>query len=193
LGPHEATVKWDDKGVIGVKRFLDRVWVLVYQISADDRKKKNSETVERAINKLIKKVGEDVESFRFNTSVAAFMEFINTVKDEPLSVDSIKKFLVLLYPFAPHITEELYQMLGSKKSLQLEKWPKFNPKKVVDETVEVVVQVNGKVRDKLQVLVGASEAVVKEMALQSDKIKAALTGEPKRVIFVPNKIISFVL
>src|SRR5690606_38928494 len=115
--------------------------------------------------KLIKAVTEDIENFRFNTAVSSFMKFINEVKDELISRDTFVEFLKVLYPFAPHISEELFAELGGKKSLQIQAWPKYNPKKVAAATVEVVVQVNGKVRDKLAVDANTSEEELKAQAL----------------------------
>lgn len=195
LGPHEATVKWDDKGIIGVRRFLERVWLLAQQV-ASQKLKVESDTgkVERALNKLIKKVGEDIESFRFNTCISALMEFLNEIKDEAVSGATFKKFLIVLYPFAPHLAEELNELLGFKKSLQLESWPKFDPKKVADETVEIVVQINGKVKDRVRLPRGAKEADVVKYVQGLDKIKTALAvAVPKKIIFVPDRIINFVV
>jgi leucyl-tRNA synthetase len=196
LGPHEGTVSWNDKGIVGVRRFLDRVWdwanklrVAGYELGVRD-----SELVTRRLHKLIKKVGEDIENYRFNTAVSAFMEFHNTIKDEPISKESIKTFLILLYPLAPHIAEELHELLGGKDSLQQAPWPTYDPKSVIDDMVQVIVQVNGKVKDKLLVAYDSGEAELKALALALDKVKAAVAGsEPKRVIFVPNKLINIVM
>ncbi len=190
LGPHEAMVSWSDQGIVGVYRFLDRVW----NWGNSQNGGKDSEKTQRAINKLIKKVTEDIENFRFNTSVSAFMEFYNAVKEEPISKESFKKFLAVLYPFAPHLTEELHQMLGGKKSLQLEKWPKFDESKLAESTVEIIIQVNGKVRGKITVMADSKEDAVKTEALKNEGVTRALAGnEIKRLVFVPNKLINLVV
>jgi leucyl-tRNA synthetase len=199
LGPHEDTIAWNSESVVGVKRFLDRVWVWGNQIKDLRLKIKDSDKVERALNKLVKKVTEDIQAFHFNTSVSAFMGFLNEVKDESVSTESFKIFLKLLYPFAPHISEELNQQVGKSagrkvSSLQLEAWPKFDPKKIVDETVEIVVQVNGKVKGKITVPSGSQENKVKEMVLGLPTVKAVTANqEIKRVIFVPNRLINIVV
>jgi leucyl-tRNA synthetase len=122
------------------------------------------------------------------------MEFYNAVKDETVSIASFKKFLVLLYPFAPHLTEELHQILGGKKSLQLEKWPKFDAFKLVESTADIIIQVNGKVKGKITVVSGSSESQVKLEALKNEGVVKALAGnEIKRVVFVPNKLMNLVI
>lgn len=204
MGPLEDAKPWSTQGIVGVRRFLDRVWVWVHEVKSEPnfakatsgkklKVKRDSEVVERAINKLIKKVTEDIENFRFNTCISSMMEFLNTVKTEPVSKDTLIAFLSLLYPFAPHITEELYEALGGKKSLQLQKWPTFNPKKVVESMVEIVVQVNGKLREKVSLPAGRSQAEVIAEVMKLEKVKAALTTTPKRTIFVPNRLVNFVL
>ncbi len=198
LGPHEATVSWNDQGVVGVRRFLDRVWSWISEQKAESKKFKlldlDNEKVEFAINKLIKKITEDVENFRFNTAISSFMEFYNSVKDETASLESKRKFLILLYPFAPHIVEELNFILDGKKSLQFESWPKFNPKKIQISTVEIIIQVNGKVKGKISVPAGSGENEIKNLALKIEGVAKIISGSSvKRVIFVPNRLINLVI
>lgn len=198
LGPHELAVSWNDQGVVGVRRFLEKVWGWVMDHESRNMKQRKiikvSERANRALHKLIRKVGEDIEAFRFNTAVSSFMEFYNDVKDETVSVEFIKKFLTLLYPFAPHISEELNLILGGKKSMQFEVWPKFDARKIVENNATIVVQVNGKVRESLIVPVGSDEGFVKEKALALEKVKMMVgDSEIRRVIFVVNRIINFVV
>lgn len=194
LGPHEATVSWNEQGHIGVKRFLDRVWGWVGQVQSSKLKvKSDTDKVQRGLHKLIKKVTEDIEAFHFNTAISSFMEFTNLVKDETVSKDSVKTFLILLYPFAPHIAEELNLILGGKKSLQMESWPAFNPALVIDMTIEVVVQVNGKVKGKITIQRGADEATVKAKAMEIEAVKQLSANGIKRVIYVPNKLLNLVI
>jgi leucyl-tRNA synthetase len=208
LGPHEATVSWNDKGVVGVKRFLDRIWDWVNEIADAPHSKirnpksetpKDTDKVQRALHKLIKKITEDIENFRFNTSISAFMEFHNEIKEEFITLESVKTFLILLYPFAPHISEELYQRIREiekKKvsSLQLEAWPLFDEALTIDSTVEMVFQINGKVKGKLTVPAGSTQEAVQELVIATEVVKQALVGETiKRVIFVPNRLINLVI
>jgi leucyl-tRNA synthetase family protein len=219
LGPHEAMVAFNDKGVVGVKRFLDRVWDWVLDnIEHQKSNLKSSEKAEQELNKLIKKITEDIENFRFNTCISAFMEFYNQVREEQVSLVAVKTFLVLLYPFAPHIAEELNQLVSSSanqrilrrqgykgqvrksanqkiiKSLQLAKWPEFDSSKIVQKEVEIVIQINGKVKGKLQVAFDAVEEVVKTEVLKLPIVKQALTNDTiKRVVFVKNRLINLVI
>ncbi len=198
LGPHESSVSWNDQGVVGVKRFLDRAWQWVNELAEAPHRKdssvKDSKKVEKALNRLIMKVTEDLQNFRFNTCVSAFMEFHNEIKDEFITLKSVQAFLVVLYPFAPHLSEELNQILGFKKSLQLESWPGYDPAKTLDQTIEIVVQINGRVKAKLNVARDSGQEAVKGKVLELDAVKQALVDESiKRLIFVPNKLINLVI
>jgi leucyl-tRNA synthetase len=160
-----------------------------------------SDKVSRALNKLIKKITEDIENFHFNTCVSAFMGFLNEVKDEEVSAESVKAFLKLLYPFAPHISEELNQLVDKwrgranrQQSLQTESWPKFDSAMIVDATVEIVVQVNGKVKGKVTVPSGSDENSVKELGANLAAVKILLDGQQiRRVVFVKDRLINFVI
>ncbi len=218
LGPHEDTIAWNDKSVVGVKRFLDRVWNYT-NISNYVDSKVTDERVSNALHKLIKKITEDIESFSFNTSISAFMSFLKEVyktNEEliesksasereigkkniialglPITKKDLKKFFILLYPFAPHVSEELYQLIGGKKTLQLEKWPEYDEAKIIDETVEIVVQINGRIKGKLIVDTGSGQDQVSAQALELEAVKQALVNEiVKRTVFVPNRLINFVV
>ncbi|MCX6797526.1 MAG: class I tRNA ligase family protein [Candidatus Doudnabacteria bacterium] len=198
LGPHELSVSWNDHGVVGVKRFLDRVWEWANRFKIPDLRFKNgkqtSEKAEKLLHKLIKKITEDIENFRFNTTISTFMEFYNQVKDEAVSQDYIKTFLALLYPFAPHFCEELNNALGGKESLQKEQWPVFDPNKVIENTVEMVVQINGKVKGKISIARDSDDDMVKEVVIKLDVVSKALVGDSiKRVIVVKNKLVNLVI
>jgi leucyl-tRNA synthetase len=211
LGPHDMTVSWNDQGVLGVRRFLDRVWNWVHDKTTSPRPSPHegrvpkagevadSDVVQRALNKLIKKITEDIENFHFNTCISSFMEFHNDIKDEPVSRQSIKTFLTLLYPFAPHFCEELNQLISQSadkpiSSLQQAKWPNFDLSKIVDRTVEIVVQINGRVKAKLTVPNASGEEAVKAQALEIEAVKQALGNSGiKRVVFVPNRLINLVI
>lgn len=199
LGPHESMVSWSDKGIVGVKRFLDRIWQWVNekQLTINNLQLTDSEKAQRELHKLIKKITEDVNTFSFNTCISAFMEFHNKIKDEPVSKDYIKTFLTLLYPFAPHIAEELNQEISKSKnlkSLQFSAWPEFSPLLVIDNEIEIIVQVNGKVKGKITMVRGAAEEAVKNEAMKLDAVKQSLAGQNvKRVVNVPNRLINFVV
>jgi predicted alpha/beta hydrolase family esterase len=161
---------------------------------------KDTEKVERELNKLIKKVTGDIENFSFNTSISAFMEFHNAIKDDFITLESVKKFLTVLYPFAPHISEELGQLVSKSvgkwvsKTLQAETWPSFDASLIIDKEVEMVVQINGKVRGKIKVPSGSLEDYVKTEVQKLEPVKQSLVGESiKRVIFVKDRLINLVI
>lgn len=186
---------------------MDRVWGWVLKNpKPKTQNPTESDKFRRVLHKLIKKVTEDVENFSFNTAIAAFMEFLNLIKDEPVSAASIKTFLILLYPFAPHICEELNQTVtprlhsgsssksANQRSLQQEKWPEFDPALVIDATTELVVQVNGKVKGRLTINRGADQKSVEAEALKLETVGRSLAGQSvKRVVFVQNRLINFVV
>lgn len=185
LGPHETTVSWNDKGVIGVKRFLDKV----YKFSQEGKFGADNKN----IHKLIKRVTKDIENIKFNTAVAAFMEFLNQNKE--LSQENWESFLKLLAPFAPHLTEELWHELGHADSIHKEPWPQYDEALVQDKTVEIVVQVNGRKRGTIIAPAGLEQADMKKLIDSSELYeKLELKGKEKqKVIFVPDKLVNFVI
>lgn len=194
LGPHELSVSWNDQGVVGVKRFLDRVWGWINSVKGQGLRTKESDKAEKHLHRLIKKITEDIENFRFNTAISAFMEFHNQVKDEQVSKEFVQTFLKLLYPFAPHIAEELNFILGNKESLQKQEWPKYDESKTIDSEAEIIVQVNGKVKGKIIVSVNAQEAEVKEKALEIPAVKQALAQDSiKRTVYVKGRLVNLVI
>jgi leucyl-tRNA synthetase len=195
LGPHETEVSWNENGIVGTRRFLEKLWYWAQDKFKDQKAKfKDTENTERALHKLIKKVTEDIEGFHFNTCISAFMEFLSEVKDEAVSKESALSFLTLLYPFAPHITEEIHQSWGGKGSLQAALWPKFDPKKIIESFIEVVVQINGKVRDHISVAPNAAEEEVKKAVMELPKIKESLEDKQMRkFIYVPGRLVNIVV
>lgn len=193
MGPFDQTIAWSAQGVKGVSRFLGKVWQLFLESSENQ---KSSPEILKALHKLNKKIDEDLEITKFNTIIAAFMEFVNLAgeKKEKVGKDTIKRFLILLSPFAPHLAEELWQKLGYQKSIFEEKWPKPEPKLIKEEVITLVIQVNGKVRDKIEVETNISEEKAKDLAISREKIKNRILGkEIKKVIFVPGKLINIVV
>jgi leucyl-tRNA synthetase len=183
LGPHEAMISWSDQGIIGVKRFLDRL---------SDFKIENSEASKQDLHKLIKKISEDLTNFKFNTAIAAFMEFLN--KNSKLSQSDWETYLKLLAPFAPHLTEELWHNAGHENSIHLEPWPKYDPALIADVDVTIAVQVMGKLRTTLKVKTGTSQEEIKKMVLSDQKISPYLSGkEIVKEVFVPDRLINFVI
>jgi len=192
LGPYNGTFPWSTTGIKGVRRFLERFWGWV--LSQIERKNKESEKeIKILVNRLIKGVGEDIDNFKFNTAVAKLMKFLNEVKGKKISKNDLVNVLKVLAPFAPYITEELWEKLGEEFSIHKQSWPEYDPELIKEEKTILIIQVNGKVRDKIGVETGISEEKAKEAALSSLKIQKWIKGEKiKKVIFVPEKLINFV-
>jgi len=187
MGPLEDMKPWNTKGIVGIKRFLDRAWKI-----SEAGKFKDSDDVAILLNKTIKKVTEDIEDLKFNTAISQLMIFLNEA--EGLSKDSFEKYVILLSPFAPHMAEEIWNELGHKKSVFAEKWPEYDPALVKEEIVEMIVQINGKMRGKFSVPAEISEEEAKKLALSDEKIKTWLEDkEPKKVIFEKGRLVNFVI
>lgn len=200
LMPYEATGPWDRERVNGPYRFLQRVWGLLEKVDdkgskeSDESKESLSEKDLREMHKTIKNVTEDIEGIRFNTAVAFLMQYLNYLSSkEKVLKEEYETLLKLLAPFAPHITEELWERLGEKFSIHLESWPKFDEKYLEDMQVTFVVQVNGKFRDSFVLPKDASEEEVLAKAKSSEKVLKFITGEIKKTIFVPGKILNIVV
>ncbi len=198
LGPFDEPTNWNEDGVASTQRYLARVWTMMrrYVEAGAPEGNPNAETVKRA-HKTIRTVTDHVERLRFNTGVAAMMDQLNYLSKlgpEEAGRFAIESYVLMLAPMAPHMCEEIWRALGHAESIHLEKWPGFDPELTRDETVTVVVQVNGKVRERLEVAVGVAEDEVRSMALESDGVKRHLGGkQPRKVIYVPNKLLNIVV
>lgn len=193
MGPLEQTKPWNTDGVRGVRRFLDRIWHLQPSIVADSEAPKSE--IAAVVHKTIKKVGEDLADLGFNTAIAKLMELTNAfMKEEKIAESHFELFLKLLSPFAPHIAEELWEKLGHKTSITTEKWPAYDSALLVESTMTIAIQVNGKLRDTIVVASDAAEEDIKAQALATEKIQKWLEGkEPKKVIYVKGKLVSVVV
>lgn len=200
IGPYNQMAAWSVEGMGGSFRFLQRVWTLVQEYK-ESGKKQNGELTNPTVHKTIKKVTTDLTELGFNTAIASLMECVNDLykqkaekgfeaKDWGTALDAL---LQLLAPFAPHISEELWHELGHKDSIHQSEWPKWDDKYLLQDTVTVVVQVNGKVRAQLQVPTGSNQEVVEKIALADENVQKFVDGTSKKVIFVQNKLISFVV
>ncbi|MCK4635969.1 MAG: leucine--tRNA ligase [Candidatus Moranbacteria bacterium] len=198
--PLEDDVVWDENNIVGVYRFLEKVWKICTEkelIDCENGKCADvPKEIKTALHKTIKKVTEDIESLSFNTAISQMMIFSNkALKHEKLPKPALEKFLILLAPFAPHMTEEIWrEVFKNEKSIFLAKWPEYNPEMIKDDVIELIVQVNGKVRDKIKVEAEISEEDAKVKALESEKVKNHIKGkEIRKVIFVKGRLISFVV
>ncbi len=197
LGPFDSHLPWSEQGIIGSRRFIERIYRLGYKVSDFTSSQKE---LEQTLHKTIKKVTEDISSFSFNTAISSMMILLNEMEkvasseQQVVSKEDFKIFLQILAPFAPHISEELWSMMGESKSIHKSTWPKYDPKKLVSDTIKIVVQVNGKVRAELNVGIDIGEEEVKAMALKDKAILPWIEGkEVKRVIYVKGRLVNIVV
>ena len=192
LGAFDQSTPWSQQGLKGCFKFIEKVWNL-QNIMTDDEG--YSPELEKAMHKTIKKVGDDYERMKFNTAIAAMMSLLNDItKKGSITKGEYKTFITLLNPVAPHMTEELWQMLGGEGLLSLTQWPKYDEAKTVDDEVEIVVQINGKIRDKMMVAAGLDRDALTEVALASDRIRELTDGKDiVKVIAVPGKLVNVVV
>ncbi len=217
--PPELDMEWSEKGIEGASRFLNRVWRMVYQYrklfqgkellrrtdssNIGERFKK----LERKTHQTIKKVTEDIEErFHFNTAISAIMELVNELyglkvkvtqineKEKVILKETTTTIIKLLSPIVPHFCEELWQEIGNKQSIYLENWPQYNPQLIKEEEILIVVQVNGKLRDKVMVLADSSEEFIKKTILELPKIKKWIEGKTiNKVVYIPGKLVNIVI
>jgi leucyl-tRNA synthetase len=204
--PPEKDLEWNNQGVEGCWRFLNRVWRIVEQNG--ESKATDSEESKRWLHKTIKRVTEDIERFHFNTAISAIMEYVNflytltpTQTLPPRGggqgegdVNPIETLVLLISPFAPHMAEELWKNLGHKDGIIKAAWPKYDSNLIQESKMMIIVQVNGKLRDKLEIDASANEDAVKMAAQELEKIKTFIGGKPaKKVIYVPGKLVNIVI
>lgn len=187
--PPETELEWDDRGIEGAFKFLNRVWRI-----QENLKDRATPELVKFLHKTIKKVTEDIEDFKFNTAIAGLMELTNAIYQSGADKEAFEKLIILLSSIAPHFCEELWQILGYKESICKTAWPKYDPKFLVEETVTIVVQVNGKVRSKIEVPADTSEDKIKELVLADEKLKPWIQGRPlKNFILIPKKLVNIVI
>jgi len=192
MGPFEQSKPWDMRSIEGVSRFLRRAWTLIADLETPPAEGEGLASVR---HRTIKKVTEDLEAFAFNTCISQLMIYLNAIQDEntPSRID-LQTFLILLNPFAPHMAEELWSVLGQKELLCRQPWPTWEARYLVDSVIEYAVQVNGKLRATFSIAADAAEAAVKEAALANEKVKIALDGKiPFKTIVVPKKLVNLVV
>jgi leucyl-tRNA synthetase len=203
IGPWELGGEWNDRGIVGISRWLNRVWSLVtidYTSRVDDPDAERE--LSHLTHKTIKEVTDDLERFRFNTMLSCLMEFSNylsKIKESgvvsgSLWREAIGYFLLLLAPAAPHLAEELWNITGHPYSIHSQPWPKYNEELAKEEEITLVIQVNGKLRDKALVPASISEVEAKELALGRERVKAYI-GDKKLggVIYVPKRVVNIVV
>jgi leucyl-tRNA synthetase len=192
MGPFDQAVPWDTNGIEGVRRFLDKVWNAFESVPGTDQASSELETL---YHQTIKKITDGIENLQFNTCISQLMILTNAFQEAGLVPGTMREgYLKILAPFAPHLAEELWEKMGGKGSIHVSAWPTPDASKLQSATFELVVQVNGKLRDRVRVASDISEEEARKLALSAEKVQAFIVGqEPKQVVYVPGRLVNIVL
>jgi len=196
LGPFQEGGDFRETGIVGIRRFLDKVWVLVHEaVSPGLRPGSAQLEVERKLHQTIKKVGADTETLNYNTAIAAMMEYVNELREQGAgSREQVEPLVIMLAPYAPHFAEQLWELLGHKKSVFEERWPKHDERIATTGDVEIAVQVNGKLRSRLVVARGTGQDEVVARALADEAVKKFVDGKKvKKVIYVQDRLLNLLV
>ena len=198
MGPFEEAVPWNKNGLIGVRRFLDKVIRYV-----EEWKKENtSDHTGKLVEPFLKKISEDIEDLKFNTAVSSLMQLfkaltekdVQTGKQKMVSEDQLKRILITLCPFAPHVANEAWELIGQKGFVEEQSWPMIDEQLLVQDLIEMAVQINGKVRAQIQLAPDATEEIAKEKALADENVQKHLQGkEIRKIVYVPGRILNLVV
>ncbi len=194
IGPFDQAVSWDSRGLIGPRRFIERVWALGAKVSVDKELKLGRES-ESLLQKTIQKVSGDIENMSFNTAISSLMILSNAFeKETKIPMADFEIFLKLLAPFAPHVAEELWRDLGNEKSIHVSDWPIIDESKIAEESITIVVQINGKVRASFKTAKGIAKETLEKTAFNLSDVKKWIGDKkPEKVIVVPDKLVSIVI
>ena len=192
IGAFDQATPWSQQGLKGCYKFLERVWNIQSMVTEEEG---YSKELEKEIHKTIKKVGEDFERMKFNTAIAAMMSLVNEIyKNNSVTKGEYMTLITLLNPVAPHMTEELWEMYGGKGFLSIQPWPEYDEEKTKDDEIEIVLQINGKIREKIGISPDLTRDEMCELALSNDKVKSLIEGkEVVKCIAVPGKLINIVV
>ncbi|HET9418008.1 MAG TPA: class I tRNA ligase family protein, partial [Chthoniobacterales bacterium] len=203
MGPLEQMKPWSMRGVEGISRFLARVWRLMmtenqageWELSSALQDVDLTRDQQRVLHGTIKKVTDDIESLSFNTAISQMMIFVNAFTSaEAIPIAAMRTFLVLLKPFAPHLSSELWERLNSPGAITDQPWPDYEERWLAEDEVEIVVQVNGKLRDRMKMSIFATDEEMKAAALTAPKIQRLISGKPvRKVVVVPKKLVNIVV
>jgi len=184
MGPYDEAIAWDTKGLIGCSRFLKRVYQWVEDIKSDNLEPiQDQNKLDYDINYLIQKITQDIDNQKYNTCISSLMEFLNSYQKQNIQIDYIKQYLKLLAPFAPHLAEELWEMLGETTSIHQSQWPQYDETKLVQSKIDYQIHINGKMRDIITVSADEAEQDIQDKALNSPKVQQILNS------YIPKKII----
>ena len=192
IGDFEKSAPWSSSSIKGCRRFIDRVWELQECLVDGEEYSKELET---AMHKTVKKVSEDIEAMKFNTAIAAMMALLNDIQAKgSITRGEYKTLLILLNPFAPHLTEEIWEKQGFGGLVHEQSWPEYDPAKCVDAAAEIAVQVNGKIRSRIMLPVDADKDATLKAAKEDGTVKALLEGKNIiKEIFVPGRLVNLVV
>jgi leucyl-tRNA synthetase len=192
MGPLKETKPWQTAGIQGCRRFLDRVDAVAHKPLVEGE---GDDETRKLLHRTVKKVGDDIETLRFNTAVSTLMILTNRLASlDAVPRAALEKLLLVLAPFAPHLSEELWQNLGHGELITSQAWPSFEPALCVDDVIEIGVQVNGKARGRVKLAKDASEDVAKAEALKDENVAKFVGDKPlKKFLYVPGKIVNFIV
>lgn len=201
MGPIELDANWDSRGIAGIYRFLNRIWTLTQQyLEAPKETTKHDDAVRTAQHKTVRKVTDDIRRLNFNTAIAALMEYVNDLYklkvdgfSEAAWGDALHALVQMIEPFAPHMANELWEQLGQEGLVQNAHWPQWDEARIVDDVITIAVQVNGKLRGEISVAKDEDPEVIKTKALEHENVQRFVDGEPKKVIYVPGRLVSVVV
>jgi leucyl-tRNA synthetase len=194
MGPYEAGGDFSDRGIGGVVRFLDRTWSLVTRHAQDAQDGEPQGEEWRMLHRTIKRVSEDISALKYNTAVAALMEYLNSLEArQSVAREELRTLLLLLAPLAPYVTEELWERLGEKGSIHTASWPAYDAEAIRAETMTLAVQVNGRLRGRIEVAHDTPEEEIRRLALMVPQVQAFIAGKPvSRVIYVAGRLVNMV-
>ncbi len=192
IGDYEMPTPWNENGVKGCRRFLDKVWRLLPKVNTDSF---YSEDTLGLVHKTIKGVSEDIENLKFNTAIAKLMTLTNVfTQKDVITYAEYETLLKLVNPFAPHLAEELYSQIGHEEMIVNASWPEYDESKLIEDVIEVVVSINGKVKDKMMIPNNLESSEMEKLARALPKIQELLSGSVvRKVIVVPNKLVNIVI
>jgi leucyl-tRNA synthetase len=194
MGPYDQGIEYSDRGLGGVTRFLDRVWALITRHASTLSAKPPDPEARRALHAAIQRITEETEALKYNTAIAALMAYLNTLESgAPPRREEVETFLKLLAPYAPYLAEELWERVGGAYSIHQQPWPEYDPDLLRTETMTIVAQVDGRVRDRVEVPAGADAAVVERAVRAAPNVTRHLEGRAVRgVVYVPGKLVNLV-
>ena len=195
LGPFQEGGDFRDEGIIGIRRFLEKVWTLAHEAQVTPGQNRSTPAAEQKLHRTIRKVSADTEALQYNTAIAAMMEYVNELREQGAGGrELVTPLVIMLAPYAPHIAEELWEVLGGKGSVLEQRWPDYDERLASAGDVEIAIQVNGKLRSRLVVPRGMAEKEVVERVLADEAVRKFVDGQPlKKVIYVQDRLVNLVV